>query len=249
MAEEKKSFILYADLIHVVEKLDDENAGKLFKHILAYVNDLDPTPENIVIELVFEPIKQQMKRDLKKWSVKKAKQSNAGSLGNLKRWHSDLFKQVEDENITIEEALEIAKHRYPITPDSTQSHPIGSVAVNVNDNVNDNVNVNDNKKIKGVPPSFDEFISHCRIKAKELNITLDEDKASTKFNAWLENGWCDLNGKKIINWKVKITSNITYWQKMQQSNQYNPQQRESRTSHIHVKPKYTDKDFVDPDNL
>jgi hypothetical protein len=145
--EEKKSFVLYCDLIHVLNKLDDENAGKLFKHLLAYVNDLDPEPENIVVELVFEPIKQQMKRDLKRWKNKKEKQSTAGTLGNLKRWHPDLFKQVDNDELDLEEALQIAKHRYPITPDSTQSHPIGSIAVNdnVNVNVNDNVNVKENK--------------------------------------------------------------------------------------------------------
>ncbi len=74
------------------------------------------------------------------------------------------------------------------------------------------------KEKKGVPPSFDSFISHCRLKAKEKNIVLDEEKAKTKFEAWLENDWCDLNGKKILNWKVKITSNLTYWQKKQTSN-------------------------------
>lgn len=65
---------------------------------------------------------------------------------------------------------------------------------------------------KGVPPSFDSFLNHAREKAKSKNITLDEEKVRTKFDSWLENDWCDLNGKKIINWKVKITSNITYWQ-------------------------------------
>jgi hypothetical protein len=150
--EEKKSFVLYCDLIHVLNKLDDENAGKLFKHLLAYVNDLDPEPENIVVELVFEPIKQQMKRDLKRWKNKKDKQSTAGTLGNLKRWHPDLFKQVDNDELDLEEALQIAKHRYPITPDSTQSHPIGSIAVN--DNVNVNVNVNDNVNVKENTFSF-----------------------------------------------------------------------------------------------
>ena len=36
MAENKKSFVLYCDLIHTVEQLPDEVAGKLFKLILNY---------------------------------------------------------------------------------------------------------------------------------------------------------------------------------------------------------------------
>ncbi len=42
MAEEKKGFLLYSDIIHTIEKLTDEQAGVLFKHILKYVNDLNP---------------------------------------------------------------------------------------------------------------------------------------------------------------------------------------------------------------
>jgi hypothetical protein len=64
MATDKKSFLLYCDIIHTVNKLSDEQAGKLFKHILAYVNDLNPEPEDILTEIAFEPIKQSLKRDL-----------------------------------------------------------------------------------------------------------------------------------------------------------------------------------------
>jgi hypothetical protein len=67
MAKDKKGFILYCDVIHTVEKLTDEQAGKLFKHILKYVNDQDPIAEDIITEIAFEPIKQSLKRDLQKY--------------------------------------------------------------------------------------------------------------------------------------------------------------------------------------
>ena len=66
MAKDKKSFLLYVDLIHTISKLPDQKAGKLFKIILEYVNDLNPKVEDLMLDLVFEPIKQQLKRDLKK---------------------------------------------------------------------------------------------------------------------------------------------------------------------------------------
>ena len=50
-------------------------------------------------------------------------------------------------------------------------------------------------------------------KAIEKNINLDKSKVKTKYDSWLENGWKDLNEKPIKNWKVKITSNIIYWEK------------------------------------
>ena len=39
MAEGKKSFILYVDQRGTFNKLSDEQAGKLIKHIFAYVSD------------------------------------------------------------------------------------------------------------------------------------------------------------------------------------------------------------------
>lgn len=67
MAENKKSFLLYCDLIHTVEQMPDELAGELFKHILSYVNDKNPVSESLILNLTFEPIKQSLKRDLKKY--------------------------------------------------------------------------------------------------------------------------------------------------------------------------------------
>lgn len=67
MANDKKGFMAYADWIHSAEKMTDEEAGQIFKHLLRYVNDKDPEPPNRLIELSFEPWKQQLKRDLKKY--------------------------------------------------------------------------------------------------------------------------------------------------------------------------------------
>ena len=67
MADNKKSFLLYVDLIHTVNQLPDDKAGQLFKHILSYVNDQDPQTDDLITKISFEPIKQQLKRDLKKY--------------------------------------------------------------------------------------------------------------------------------------------------------------------------------------
>lgn len=69
MAENKKSFLLYTDVHFTVKKLTDEQAGILFKHILSYVNDENPTMDNLLLEIAFEPIKQSLKRDLKRYET------------------------------------------------------------------------------------------------------------------------------------------------------------------------------------
>ena len=81
---DKKSFVLYSDIIHSVELLTDEEAGQLFKHILRYVNNQNPTLDDRFLKVTFEPIKQNLKRDLVKYlkRVEVAKQN--GKLGGRK---------------------------------------------------------------------------------------------------------------------------------------------------------------------
>lgn len=96
MAENKKSFVLYADLIHTVKKLSNEQAGLLFKHLLSYVNDENPVASDIVTEIAFEPIKQQLKRDLKHWEVTVQKKSEGGKKAMAKRW-GEKVEDIKDE--------------------------------------------------------------------------------------------------------------------------------------------------------
>ena len=86
MAADKKSFLLYCDQKGVWDKLNDDQAGKLIKHIIAYVNDENPTAPDFITELAFEPIKQQLKRDLKEWEEKRHERSLAGKAGAKARW-------------------------------------------------------------------------------------------------------------------------------------------------------------------
>ena len=77
MAENKRSFLLYTDVHYTLKKLTNEQAGKLFKIILSYVNDENPIVEDLMLEIAFEPIKQSLKRDLEKYeSICKRNQNN-----------------------------------------------------------------------------------------------------------------------------------------------------------------------------
>jgi len=123
MAENKKSFVLYADLLHTVMQLPNDKAGLLFKHILSYVNDLEPVTEDIIVKIAFEPIKQQLKRDLKKYEKKKKQWSEAGkksaevrknkrqqTLTNVKNVATDLTVNVNDNvNVNVSNIIDWSK--------------------------------------------------------------------------------------------------------------------------------------------
>ena len=85
MAENKRSFLLYTDIYYMVEKLTDEKSGQLFKHILAYVNDKNPVTDDVILQIAFEPIKQSLKRDLRKYEINREKRILAGQASANKR--------------------------------------------------------------------------------------------------------------------------------------------------------------------
>lgn len=170
MAEGKKSFILYCDLIHTIEKMPPEKAGELFLHILKYVNDLEPETEDLLIQIAFEPIKRQLKRDLNKWEGSAEAKSQGGKIGNLKRWHKDVYDDFKTGKITLENALVIAENRKASDTDSNQSDAIGKIAVNGNVTVNVNDNVINNKKTKAKKTAtHDEFFIDKDLNKKFLD--------------------------------------------------------------------------------
>jgi hypothetical protein len=94
----KKSFVLYTDIIHTVKILTDEEAGILFKHILNYVNDLNPVLEDRLLQATFEPIKQQLKRDLVKYEKRvQVAKSNGEKGGRPKKVETKKTEGVKKE--------------------------------------------------------------------------------------------------------------------------------------------------------
>jgi len=191
MAKDKKSFVLYSDLKHTVQKLPDEQAGKLLKHILAYVNDENPTTEDLLVEIAFEPIKQQLKRDLKKFEEKRKKWSEAGKKS------AEARRMKSEQN---EQTLTNVKGR---STDST---------VNVNDNVNVSVNVNDITTSKEVgkerksfsPPSIEEVEDYFF----EKNCQQYKQEASKFWYHYDANGW-KVGKNKMKNWKSAASGWLT----------------------------------------
>ena len=124
MAEGKKGFILYADQKELFDQLSDHKAGILIKHIFKYVNDENPISKDMIINLAFTPIKQQLKRDLKHWENIRIERSKAGKA-------SAEARKKKKQNLTN-----------PTNVDLVQQN-LTNPTVIVNDNVKVKVNVKD----------------------------------------------------------------------------------------------------------
>jgi len=149
MAENKKSFVLYTDIIHVFANLTYEESGKLIKHLLEYVNDKDPQTDDRIIQIAFEPIKLQLKRDLKHWESVVNKRKDAGKLGGLAK---------------------ASKAKQDLANLSVNDNVNDNVNVNVNDTVN--VNVNDINNINNWFSDFENGNQIIEI-ARINNLTTD----------------------------------------------------------------------------
>ena len=198
MSENKKSFLLYCDIIHTVKKLSKEQAGELFNIILAYVNDENPIINDLLIELVFEPIKQQLKRDLRSYEQKKQLWSEAGKKSAearaLKKQSENLTDSTDVKNVKVK---------------STES------TVNVNDNVNVNVTVNDIKKnrIAAIASTAERqkvfynslipyLASHPKERIKAFyNYWSEKNKSGTKMKFELERTW-EIS-KRLTTWESR----------------------------------------------
>jgi hypothetical protein len=85
MEEKKKGCIIYADLIHTVRKLPKEARADLLMAILEYINGETPIISDILVDLVFEPVRRQIDRDVEKYEDKSRKNSENGKKGGRPR--------------------------------------------------------------------------------------------------------------------------------------------------------------------
>ena len=186
MAEGKNSFVLYTDLLHTVEKLPDDQAGKLFKIILEYVNDKDPEIEDLLLQVVFEPIKQQMKRDLKKWEKYIEKQRENGKKGG----RPPKTQETQGE----------PKKPKPFSENPTE--PKKADNVNVSVTVSDNVTDNAKRDISERKRSFaQKVINHF-----DKEFPLDDLKEFCDY--WTEHGENDRKMKfekvESFDWNLRV---------------------------------------------
>jgi len=157
MAENKKSVLLYCDIIHTVEELSDTQAGKLFKHYLRYINDLDPAAPDKITQIVFEPIKQNLKRDLKKWEQTKLKKSEGGKKGMDKRWGNIDEQPITSSNIVKDVITSSNIVKEVITPITVTATATATVTDNVTVNVISKQQVVEFLRSAGLPSDRVEY--------------------------------------------------------------------------------------------
>jgi hypothetical protein len=192
MAENKRSFLLYTDVHFTVKKLSDEQAGKLFKHILSYVNDENPTINDVILDLVFEPIKQALKRDLKRYEAICQRNKDNGSKGG--RPKAKQRKPKKPSGLILN----------PNNPDGSRDNPKNP---DEPDNDIDNDSDIDNGTEKEKKTKYADFVS--MLQSEYGKLILQHGDENTKVFIEILNNYKGSTGKKyksdymtILNWVI-----------------------------------------------
>lgn len=175
----KDSFILYTEQKEVLDKLTDEQAGRLFKAIYEYAATNNLPKLDSLLDLVVIPFKQNIDRNNEKWEEIKKKRSVAGKLGaEIKKQ-----KQANEANAKF-------------VKQNKQNKANEAVNVNVNDNVN--VNVNDNANV--INNIYDDDVA-------KINDTFLQTIGSTNLNNIQECiSYLDHLPYEVIEHALKITA-------------------------------------------
>lgn len=195
---QNKSFILHKDSLSVLNKLTDEQAGKLFKSIFAYQTQ-NILPNDELTSIIFEPFLNQFKRDEEKY-----------------------------QNVVERNKINIAKRwNKPNTKNTTGKTGIPKDTKNTDsDSKNKNKSDSDNKNDLPIFINKDLFNSFVEMrvkikkplteKAKELlikDLTKIENKKTGDANIALENSiknsWQGVFEPKNNNYNKNFTNNDT----------------------------------------
>lgn len=125
----KESFILYQDYGDIINKLSDEQAGKLFKMIFEYEKTGEYPECDLVLDIAFTQIKNNLDRNKKKYTEKcernreiaKQRWNKRTDANGYERTPSDadndldpdLVNENDNEKESLEFSFEAFKSKYP----------------------------------------------------------------------------------------------------------------------------------------
>lgn len=182
---ESKGIIIHSDIKEKLELLSNDEAGQLFKAIIAYAEDGEVLSfdENRVLGMIFLFIKDQIDRDGAKYRERCAKNRESGKLGGRPRKSDRLIPKPNGlfENQTVSEK------------------PNPNPKPNPKPNPNPIPTEDKGKAKRFVKPSLQE-IADC-IKEKGYNVD-----AGAFYDYYEANGWKQAGGNPIKNWKAALST-------------------------------------------
>jgi len=155
----RKSFIIHADSLDILDQLTDEQAGKLFKAISCYQKTGEISQVDQLVKIAITPFINQFKRDEEKYlNIVERNKINIS-----KRW---------SKNTTGKTGI----------PEDTKNTDNDSKSDSDSDSKSDNKNKKDSKNKNFTPPTLEEVKNYCQ----ERNNSVNPEKWIAHYQS---NGW------------------------------------------------------------
>lgn len=195
----KKSFILYHDQKEVIDELDDEQAGKLFKAIYEYNVNKKITLTG-ALKLVFIPFKTSFDRNDAEWNDVAKKRSEAGKRHTGNQYTRKKENGTNGTSVPTEETID-KKGENKIKwinqmEQMGQNGTNGTVSVSVSDSVSVSESVSVNNITRPTTPT--EIFNYCSIIFDDYSKDDLEKSCKKMFRHYETKKW-----DGIYNWKMK----------------------------------------------
>ncbi|KUJ54009.1 DUF6291 domain-containing protein [Chryseobacterium aquaticum] len=219
MAENKNTFVFYAEWKQDFEFLTDAEAGKLIKHLLQYVNDENPEFENEdrLLQFAAQKIKNVLKKDLKKYEEVCKKRSEAGKKGGVTSGRSRASKQEKPNEANASNSKQNERdneyeydNEYDILlekeskEENTLKEDLDEIYSEIINDDNDSYSKREEikkvaqKKERFKPPSVDEVQKYCNERQNDI-------QAFKFVNFYQSKGW-KVGNQPMKDWKAAIRS-------------------------------------------
>jgi uncharacterized phage protein (TIGR02220 family) len=196
---DKKSFVMYASWMQMIDSMPDDKAGQLIKAVAAYVLDKDVEIKDPLITAMFAMIRETLDEDAEKYEKKVAK-----LRGNGKKGGEANAKQNEAIATSGKQMLANAKQ---IEANASKSKQIDGVSESVSDSVSVSVSdsdIEEDIKIRSPaePDITAEVVDYLNQKLG-TRYKADTEKTRRLIRARIREGATLEDFRKVIDKKVK----------------------------------------------
>lgn len=187
----RDSFVIFTEHGAIVDDLTDDQAGKVFKALIATQLDMEPEIEDQAARIVYKTILSQVNRSHAMYDKKVA----SGKQGSSKRWESNSTDIAPYSTPIANDSTAIANDSTPIASDSKAYNPVPVP------DIKETLTKVSVKKF--TPPTLQEIQDYV----KERKSPVDAEKF---FDFYESNGWM-VGKNRMKDWKAAFRN----WERSQ----------------------------------
>lgn len=196
----RSSFILHIDSLCILDKMNEEQAGKFIKAIYQYQTTGTLPELDLLLEMAVTPFINQFVRDAAEYKKMCAKNRKNGEKGGRKKRSKGTQKTQSDPvGLDAVPASVSGDLEGKENDEENPKNPNGAYS----DSKSDSDSVSDSKKKKGKvfePPTIEEVIKYF------TDNGYSEYGAKKAHEYYRLNNWHDSEGKPVKAWKQKMFS-------------------------------------------